>query len=357
MRRKPKHIIGTAAAVSGITALVDVLMQWSEHAERGLPFNWEGFDGRRTLKKAAIGAVAGAGLGYLLYEYKVEQESGYPFCSDDFLNKLLAEENLKSDPVLFEKFMFYKMKVQDWLHKRYAADLVCAPILAGSFFKRTAISSNYDLDILLAFLKNAFATLEEMYDDVYSSVGDEFQGKAVITRGARGIGVTFDNNGIPIHIDVVPGREIGDFKKDHLLNFYVNPSWFFGKGSSFKTNVRLQKNMTVNFPAARRVIKLLKLYRDRNGYYFPSIIIEQCVLWAMANKRYGVSYSDTENLLNAMAFTSQALQLSWLPDITNSNHNLLDKMSAGDRNFLSNQLASDTRRIENKPRYIKEIFP
>jgi len=355
MRRKPKYITTTAIVGAGITALADVVLQWSEQKEKGASLTWENFDGMRTLKRSVIGGAIGGGLGYLLYEHRLAVESQYTFYSNEFLARLLAEENLRSDPALFEKFIFYKSQVQDWLHDSYADDLVCPPILAGSFFKRTAIASNCDLDILLAFKRHSFSTLELMYSDVHKKITDRYSAKATIIKTSRAITLYFDDNGMPIQVDILPGRETGNFQKDHQLMFHVNPSWIFGDSTWTKTNVRMQKNITVNFPAARRIIKLVKLYRDRNGYYLPSVIIEHCVVMALDGDN--CSYSDTVNLLTCMRFIAKVLQWSLLPDIANNNRNLLDKMSDGDRYYMAEQLESDSERIETNHRYLKEIFP
>jgi hypothetical protein len=64
-----------------------------------------------------------------------------------------------------------------------------------------------------------------------------------------------------------------------------------------------QRNITLNKPEARQIIKLLKAYRDRNNYDLPTVIIEKCVVDAMSNNNFGIHPSITENLLNCMEFS------------------------------------------------------
>ncbi len=356
MRRQDRNIINGALIVAGSTALVDILLQWIEHKDKGVDFTWESYNGMRTLKRSFLGAAVGGGLGYVYYRYQISQEAKLPFNSDNYVKKILTEEHLKADPATYKSVVAYREKVKQWMVDKFGNKLVALPEDTGSFYKRTAINSNYDLDIILPFRKNSFASLEEMYYDVYEKVRKTFGQKATVSKQTKAIGITFENKGNPIHFDVVPGREINNYAVEKDLNLYVKPNWIWQRGSSFKTNVGVQKSMTVNKPEARTIIKLMKAYRDRNGIPLPTIIIEQCVVDALSENNYGVYLSPTENLLNCMDFISKKMEQKSLMDIANSNNNLFDKVTDLQKSYISNQLKKDIMRIEKKPRYIKEIF-
>ncbi len=356
MRRKEQYV--TKGALIGFAGMagVDILLQWLEHLMDRKPFAWESYNGKRTLKNALIGSAIGAGAGYLAYQAKLSEEAKHPFNSDEYLKKVLSEENLKSDPLLLKKYLSYKAEIKEWLNRKFESRLICKAEDAGSFFKRTAIASNSDLDIVLAFRNNSYSTLAEMYYHVYDCLQAQFGHKAVVTKQTKAIGLTFEHNCLPIHFDIVPGREVGDYKVTKELNLYVRPDWAWQKGSSFKTNIGVQKKITVNKPEARRVIKLLKTYKVRNDIELPSVIIDQCVVDALSENRFGVHFSDTENLLNSMNFIARKIQQCNYLDTTNSNNNLNSKLSSTQRNYLAEQVYSDIERIEENPRYIKEIF-
>lgn len=356
MRRQDRNIVNGALIVGGATALVDILLQWIEHKDKGVDFTWESYNGMRTLKRSLVGAAVGGGLGYVYYRYQISQEAKLPFNSDDYVKKILTEEHLKANPATFKSVVAYREKVKQWMVDKFGNKLVALPEDTGSFYKRTAINSNYDLDIVLPFRKNSYASLEEMYYDVYEKVGKTFGQKATVTKQTKAIGITFENNGNPIHFDVVPGREINNYAVEKDLNLYVKPNWIWQRGSSFKTNVGVQKSMTVNKPEARTVIKLMKAYRDRNGLPLPTLMIEQCVVDALSENNYGVYLSPTENLLNCMDFISKKMEQKSLMDIANSNNNLHDKVTDMQKSYISNQLRKDIMRIEENSRYIKEIF-
>ena len=346
---------GAIIGFAGV-AVLDITLQWIDHLRKNRPFTWESFNCTRTLKNALIGTAVGAGVGYLAYENIILKESESLFDSDDFLKKILSAESIKSNHTLFNKYLSYKTDVKQLLNEKFGQKLVCAPEDTGSFFKRTAVISNCDLDVMLPFKKDSYTTLEEMYYDVYDTLHKNFGNKAIVSKQTKAIGLTFEYNGLPIHFDIVPGREINNYKSTKEVNLYVRPDLVWQKGSSFKTNIGLQKKVTTNLPAARRIIKLLKTYREKNNLTIPSVLIEHCVCDALSGNRYGTSFSDTENLLNSMMHIANKLDQNCIVDTANSNNNLLEKISYDEKLSCSTQLKKDIKRIENSSRYIKEIF-
>lgn len=356
MRRKNQCILNGALVGVGTTLVADILLQRHQLNKVGLEFTWENFDGKRTFKRCLIGGAVGGVLGYGYYCLKISEEEKISFNSDNYIKKLLTQEHLKASPEDFKKIMIKRQHVKQWLLNIFSNKLVAPPEDAGSFSKRTAIASTLDLDIVLPLGKYSYYTLEAMFNDVYNKIGRGFEGYALITKQTKAIGVTFSNNGNPIHFDIVPGREINNYKQDRELNLYVNPEWAWQRGSSFKTNTKLQKDITRNRPEARSVIKLLKVYKNKNGLSLPALTIEQCVTDGLSNKNFGIHNSITENLLNSMNFLSRKLNQKGLMDIANTNNNLHDKIDAMQRSNISNLLKNDIKRIEEDPRYIKEIF-
>ncbi|HRY34032.1 MAG TPA: hypothetical protein P5531_13780 [Bacteroidales bacterium] len=356
MRRQSRYIINWALVVGGSVAILDVIIQWLEHQNSGKKFNWENYNGWRTVKNAAVGSMIGAGIGSIIYEYKICEEAKIPFNSDGYLKKVLTREHLKANPDVFQRVVELRAEVKQFLTNKFENKLVSLPEDTGSFHKRTAISSSYDLDIVLPFKRSSYNTLEEMFNNVYESIGEAYGKMACISKQTKTIGITFENNGNPIHFDVVPGREISNYIEERDLNLFVNPDWIWQKGSSFKTNIGIQKSITVNKPEARTAIKLLKLYRERNNLILPSVIIDQCVVEALSNNNFGVTGSITWNLLNCMLFISKKLEQRSLIDIANTNNNLQGKLNEIQKSHLVSQLQMDRAQIYENPRYIKEIF-
>lgn len=356
MRREERFIANGALIVGGITAVTDILNQWKECKDKGEEFTWEKYNGIRTIGNSFVGAAIGAGIGYAYYCYKISDEEGEPFNSDSYLKNILTQEHLKSDPHLLNLALIKRAELKQWLVNKFGNNLVAPPEDTGSFKKRTAIASNYDLDLVLPFRKDSYDTLENMYHDVHAEISNTFSVNAMVTKQSKAIGLTFNIENKEIHFDIVPGREIYNYHIEKDLNLYINPSWIWQRGSSFKTNISIQQSITVNKPQARQIIKLLKAYKDRNGFSLPTLLIEQCVVQALSPKNYGIHTSITENLLNSMDFISQKLNNKTLIDHANSNNNIHRKNTEMQREYIQSQLLNDIKRVEDNPRYIKEIF-
>ncbi|WP_339885612.1 hypothetical protein [Polaribacter vadi] len=357
MRSKGKYIIKGALLGSGIIAISDILLQWFDYNKRGDEFTWENYDGKRTLKNSLIGASLGGGIGYLTDELKRNKENKNPFHSSEYLKGILKDEHLKADSKFYNNVLKYRKKVKEKLSNKFNAGLVNSPEDAGSFHKRTAIGSNYDLDIILPFHKNYYPTLENMYNDVFETIEESFSSNAKITKQKKSIGITFySQDEEDIHFDIVPGREINNYDLEKKLNLYINPNWAWQKGSSAKSKVGIDKDLMVNKPKARRIVKLLKIYRDRNQLELPTTIIDQCVVAALSDENYGINKSDKNNLMNSMLFIAKNIKNEKIIDLSNSNNNLSSKLTDTQKFDIASFLIKDVNRIKQEPNYLKVIF-
>ncbi len=355
MRSKERYIVNGGLIGFGVGVLGDILIQWIEHVNQQKRFTWENYDGWRTVKNGLVTGAIGAGIGYLAYEFRLSEEIKHPFNADEHLKRMLSSQNLKNHPELFQSILERRSHMKEVLLANFKNKLASHPEDVGSFYKRTAIVSGSDLDIVLPFRKDSYSTLEEMYNNVFATLNKKFGAQATVIKRTKAIEITFGTDENAVSFDIVPGREISDYKTTKDLNLYVRPDWAWQKGSSFKTNISLQKGITVNMPEARRVIRLLKLYRDRNSFVLRSHIIEQVVVETFSNKQ-GVYYSDTENLLSCMKNLSQKLRQRAIIDYANTNNNIIGDMAQSDKLYIAKLLSNDVERIEENPKYIKEIF-
>lgn len=355
MRRKDRYISNGALIGGGVAIFGDILFQWLENLEKGKKFTWNNYDGIRTLRNGVIGAGVGAGVGYLAYEEVLIKESEDIFQSRTYLKKILTIENIKNSPNLLTKLNARRQKVKDIIISEFGEKLASKPEDVGSFFKRTAINSNYDLDIIIPFKKQSFSTLQDMFELVGEKLDMQFYKDAELTKQRRTLGLTFNIDSQEVHFDIIPGREVNDYKTERKLSLFVNPNGIWDKGSSTITHVRLEKESLFNKSKVRNTIKLLKVYRDRNNINLSSTIIEQCTLKALDISMYG-ERSDIENLVNSMFYIAEKLENERLPDSSNPNKNLNEKLSYNERLYIINRLKKDAINIENNERCLMEVF-
>ena len=344
-------MIGFAA-----TSVADVVFQWIACRRLGQPLTWEKYDGLRTFRNGAIGGLFGAGIAYGAYQDILLLEEQQCFCSDRYLKQVLNRENLRENPELYQFMVGLRSEIKQWLWCVFQDELVVHPEDTSSLKKRTAISSTADLDITLAFRRNCSKTLEEIYSEVYQRVGERFRGIATVTRQRRTVGIDINHRELQVHLDIVPGREINDYKKDRELKLFVRPNWILGNSTHTKTNTRTQRNSAVNNQLARSIIKLLKKYSYMNDLGIPSIIIEEYTVAAFTYKSLSASRPLTENLLNVMHYMSRKITQNTLIDSANSSNNLHSKLGYRQRQRIATLLATDIDQIESNHRYIKELF-
>lgn len=356
MRTDNKYRIIGALAGASLGAAGSIAYQNARLKQKGEELTWNNLNGWQVLLWTIIGSIVGTQLGNLLYKFKAFHDENPNFSSGSFLGSLLKEESIKSDPAHFNLVIKYRQEVKDTLNFIYQSKLADVPQDAGSFKNRTAIASDYDVDIILPFKKNAFVSLASMHSGVYKKMHKAFGHKASVIKNKKTIGVTFHVGDHEIHFDIAPGREIDNFKRDGKLNMYVSPDWVWQNGSSLKIDVDKQQQLTVNNPEAREVIRLLKIYSLRNNLGIPPVIISQLTVKALNRSQYGTTYSRNENLLNAMSYLAGKLSLNYVKDLSNSNNNLLNKMSDEERYRSSELIFSDVRKIEKDSAYLKEVF-
>lgn len=356
MRKKEKYIVQGALLGFVGTALIDVLMQWSEHVDRGKKFTWGSYDGLRTLKNGVLGGSIGAGIGYLAYEYQSILDQEKFFSSDEYLKSILRDEDLKTNPELLNAAILVRDELKMWAVDNFSEKLIALPQNTGSFTKRTANVSSFDIDIILPFKKQSFSNLEEMFNWTYEKLHHKFSNKANVTKGTKAINISIEKHGHTFNFDIVPGREIANYKLDKRLNLYVNPKKIWKRGSSFKIDASKQRSITINKPEERRVIRLLKIYNEINSLKIPSVIIEQSVVVCFSSNNCGTNSSLTDNLLKGMDHLAEKLGQESFIDYSNSNNNLLNKIDWNSRSKAIQLIRKDTIKISTNPCYLREVF-
>jgi hypothetical protein len=137
---------------------------------------------------------------------------------------------------------------------------------SGSFAKGTANSSGTDLDLFISIPPSVRNTVEEAYRLLASQL--RAHGFAPKLQNVS-IGVTVGG----LWIDLVPGRLQNPFCADHTI--------FHRRSNSLrKTNVA-KHVMHVRSSGRQNEIRILKLWRDQNGFEFPSFYLELATIRAL----------------------------------------------------------------------------
>ena len=353
MRPQTRYFV-QGAAIGGIAAsVIDMIIQAIELHDQRLPF-WDNWNYNQTFKNGITGAAWGGVIGLAVYEVKQIQESNLPFDPNKHLHNVLMSASIKNDPVILNAALNHRNQIATNLNSVFNNKLADSPTYFGSTVKGTAINGNFDCDIFLPFKRESFGTLEEMYMSVYSTLKKDYKGFEV-RKQKRSIGLSVSYEKSDLHFDIVPGRAIGDYRYDKSVNLFEYHSSVFEENSLIKSNVEIQSGVVRNRPDERKVIKLFKVYRDRNYLKLPSPVIEHFVIEAFDRRSYN-STSLFTNFKYCMEYMADKIERNGLIDISNTNNNLLESLTNSDRSCIRRQLERDLSRIYENKRYLKDIY-
>lgn len=357
MRKQEKYIICGTLLLAAVTAIVDLWLQSEEQIKKGDRLTWETYNGLRALKVGTLGGITGGVIGNEIYNSEFRKKCMDSFSSDRFIRDVLKNENTKSNVYKHAEVKIIKSDVKNTLFHAFSDDLVAFPEDVGSLAKGTALESTYDIDIVLPIKRyNRFSSLSNMSTSIHNKIENLYRDKAVVTKKKKATNILFCNLSTPISVDVVYGRETGNYLNDRKLNLYTRPDYFWQSGKHFKTDIGIQKYLLVNKPKVREVIKAFKLYFKKNYIPVENVLIEQLVFEAMSHKNYGTNSSVTENFLNCMDYISQKMDNNVIRDYANSNNNLLQKINNFSRGAIIDLLNSDLEKIEVDSHYLREAF-
>jgi hypothetical protein len=282
---------------------------------------------------------------------------------NDHLQNVLETNRMAHIDELISKYKTKRTEIKEALEEKYS-DNIYSPLNSGSFAKHTAINIKFDLDLVVPFKRNSFFTIEAMFQDVYDFLNDKYSnsGKAHVRKQKVSIGVRFyaDEVGDEINIDVVPGRELNNetYPDTKDLNVYFNDNhWGFTKGSYTKTNIQAQIDRIKAKEHERKVIRLLKIWKNSNYENYKSFLLELISIKAFDNVE--ISGNTWEKLKSVMEYIRDNIIKDdfRLIDPGNSNNDIMTSLESYERTNLSNKMNTIINRIEENDENIKTYFP
>lgn len=278
------------------------------------------------------------------------------------LEDVLSTHKLEHIKATIEKYSTRKKEVIDLLVSHYSSEMY-TPFQSGSMAKHTAVNNKFDFDIVTPFKRDSFSSLEEMFNSVYNYLVESLPSDVEIRKQKVSIGITYpeDKDGIKVQLDVVPGREINvkEFSSTHNLHLYVNEDiWGFAKGTHTKTNIHAQIDHIKGQKSARKIIRLLKIWKNHRSENFKSFMLELFTIKALTG--YTGASDIWSQLQHVIDYISEKVvdENFKLIDPGNSNNNVLATMDVTQRNNLSTKLNSIKSNISsNADIFLDYYFP
>lgn len=279
----------------------------------------------------------------------------------EYLDKVLESHKMKHIDKYVSKHTEKRNEIKQKLQSNYAGKLN-TPINSGSFAKHTAINTKFDLDILVPFKRDSFNTLEDMFNDVYDFLNEEYKDEAFIRKQKVSIGLEFypDTDGEVIKLDVVPGRELNQDKyiEDKKLNLYINSQYGNLEEKSYiQTNIQAQIDHITAKENERKKIRLLKVWKSHNREPYKSFLLELLVIKAFDKEN--ISGNLWDKLKKVMEYIQDNITKDGftLKDPGNIGNDVIDTLNSSDRQMLSNRMKKIIDNIESNEDNIKIYFP
>lgn len=280
----------------------------------------------------------------------------------EHLENVLQTHRMKHINDLVEKYRTKRDEIKETLEEHYNSNIY-NPINSGSFAKHTAINTKFDLDIVVPFKRDSFSTIEEMFNDVFDFLKEKYQEEATVRKQKVSIGIIFlaDDDGDEISIDVVPGRETksDDYPDSKDLNIYFNEvTWGFPKDTPYtKTNIQAQIDHIKSKENERKIIRLLKIWKNENRENYKSFLLELFTIKAF--KKTDISGNLWEKLKAVMTYIRDNVVKEGftLIDPGNSNNDVMTSLDSCAKSSLANRMETIINRIEDNSENIKTYFP
>ncbi|WP_448992326.1 SMODS domain-containing nucleotidyltransferase [Ornithobacterium rhinotracheale] len=270
---------------------------------------------------------------------------------EEYLQKVLKTHKMSHVNELLKKYMKKRQEIKECLEQEYGKSIY-NPMNSGSYAKHTAINIKFDLDIVIPFKRNSFATLEEMFENIYNFLSETYSDVATVRKQKVSIGIIFDEDkdGDVINIDVVPGREFNDnqYIEDKKLNLYVNSEYGqIQKSKYIQTNIQAQIDHIKGKNNERSIIRLLKIWKNSNNEPYKSFFLELITIRAFNKKN--ITGNLWEKLRSVIEYIRDNVANDGftLKDPGNSSNNVADTLKSWKKEALKNKMELMISNIEN----------
>jgi hypothetical protein len=196
----------------------------------------------------------------------------------EYLETVLRDQTLASNGEELTKLEEEKQKVEALLRGEFE-DSLPEISYGGSRAKMTMIKAAYDLDLTCYFSHDedgAGETLKEIYDSVKAALDSDY----FTEPKTSAIRLRASADRADFHIDVVPGRFVEDKEGDVFIH------------QATAEKGRLKTNLKVHIEHIRDsdvtdAIRLIKLWRERNGLSVKTFVLELLVVDLLKNRKTG----------------------------------------------------------------------
>ncbi|MDY7396978.1 hypothetical protein UMM65_17160 [Aureibaculum sp. 2210JD6-5] len=302
---------------------------------------------------------------------------------NEHLQKVLDTHNIDKVEHL-DKFIAKKNAVKTALNEKFNDTKASNAIDSGSYAKRTAINTKFDIDCCIPFKKKqaedqkGYSNLKNMFDDVYKYLKNEYTEeddditKEDVRKQKVSIGMKFNIDGEEFDMDVVPGRERpdnNDYNSNNTdLSLHIHPPNRSKKEvdknkTRIKTNIKKHVNLLGGSERTheRKITRLLKVWKTERKNQNGGKLIKSFMMELYTKE----AFDATDDIPNGLWEKVKMVMNYIINNITEND--LVDPVNSNNivSNSMSDSAKSDTKRdmkktiddIDEDSDKIKEYFP
>ena len=223
--------------------------------------------------------------------------------AEQYLKSILQKYRVQSQDINVMKKD--RKNIEEYLDRYFSKDKKQI-YYAGSYEKGTAINIKYDLDLVIYFRKNAFASPYEMYRAVYDKLNQQYE----IKQNNAAIRVKIKGK----EIDVVPAL----VERNNWAHLYKSDT-----GQEVKTNVLMHLHNVENSGCVD-VIRLMKIWKHQHNLDISSFMLELLTIQAL--KGFGVKKLEPR-FQHVLEYIQKEIQFITIVDPANPQNVVSEKLS------------------------------
>jgi hypothetical protein len=314
------------------------------------------FDWKSLFTAIAQGGIIGGAAGLIAGGIVDCQNSlEEPKNTNAMLYKLITEKRLTKEDTLYIKLNEKADQLITLINGAFSAKLACELIKGGSSEKKTALRSNFDIDIYASFKPKSFTSTRRMRDEVYFLLEkhSELYGVIRLRQQTKSVGVFFLIDGEELKVDIVPcliTNSIGN-KTYGYLN--VRNEDFWSDNSTFtKTDIHVLNNIKLT-ETQQKILVTLKIWKNKNELPISSYLLQCFVLEAYSCRPIPRTFA--KKIIMILEFIMNGLQGAVIRSAENTN-NILTNISDEDKSVIICACKEVIEDYEYQPNSIVELI-
>ena len=284
------------------------------------------FDWGELLAQGGKGTLLGAGAGAAIGGIKdINNSFEEPLNTSSVLNVAISNIRLNKSDRTYKLLSTKAEKITNFISCHYSEKLAGSIVRIGSTEENTALADDFDIDISVPFNPNSFRSTEQMFDNLYFHLKDNFSDQDLVEIRAqkKSMGLIFDFDGERYKIDVVPYK-ISAKKGNQTSGYlFVNNNSSFKKDSFTKTDISSLKGIKLS-PIQQKILVAIKSWKLSFNIPISSHLVKLLILDAYKENKGKIPQDFTKKLLMVILHIRNEINFKRIVSVENTNNVLTD---------------------------------